>query len=62
MKRKQKGNNRESTDDMSQYSGRKNKALPKGMSKGGPGGPKNSAIGKGNVRKKRAGKSKRQGR
>lgn len=58
MKRKQKANNRESTDDMSQYSGRKNSenVVRKGN------GPKNSAIGKGNVRKKRAGKSQRQGR
>jgi rRNA-processing protein EBP2 len=57
MKRKQKSNNRASTDDMSQYSGRNNKALPKGVK-----GPKNTALGKGNVRKKRPGKNKRQGR
>jgi|EP01046_Picozoa_sp_COSAG06_P022587 rRNA-processing protein EBP2 len=57
MKRKQKSNDRASVDDMSQYSGRQNKSMPKGMS-----GPKNTAMGKGNVRKKRAGKSKRQGR
>jgi rRNA-processing protein EBP2 len=57
MKRKQKSNNRDSTDDMSQYSGRKNKSLPKGVK-----GPKNTALGKGNVRKKRPGKNKRQGR
>ncbi len=57
MKRKQKSNNRDSVDDMSQYSGRSNKRLPKGIK-----GPKNTALGKGNVRKKRAGKNKRQGR
>ena len=57
MKRKQKSNDRASTDDMSQYSGRKNKALPRGMKK-----PRNTAMAKGNVRKKRAGKNRRQGR